>query len=227
MAPPASFRDRATAGARLAAPVRALSLADPVVLALPRGGVPVAFEVALSLGAPLDVMVARKMAVPEQPERGIGAVAEGGARVVDRGAVETLGLSPADIEALARQAAEELQRRVRRYRGERPLPGVAGRAVVLVDDGLATGVTAEAALTALRNSQVDRLVLAVPVAAPANLERMQSVADEVVCLLAPDDFKAVGAWYENFRQTTDEEVVRLLDSASDSGPSGSRRREET
>ena len=218
MRQPAAGRRPVTEGARLAAPVRSLALADPVILALPRGGVPVAFEVAVELGAALDVMVARKMAVPEQPERGIGAVAEGGACVVDPGAVTGLGLAPGDVDELARLAGDEVERRVRRYRGERPLPEVAGRPVVLIDDGLATGVTAEAALRSLRARAPGRLVLAVPVAARPSLERMEAVADDIVCLLVPDDFTAVGAWYENFRQTSDDEVLRLLAAAAAAGP---------
>lgn len=206
------FRDRTDAGRRLAEEVAARSLHDPVVLALPRGGVPVGFEVARRLGAPLDVFVARKVGAPSQPELGVGAVAEGGPVVVDDTTLRLLGVHQADFDARAEVERTELQRRVRRYRGERPLVDVGGRDVVLVDDGLATGVTAEAALLALRarSPRPRRLVLAVPVAAADTATRLASVADDVVVVAAPSPFQAVGRWYGVFDQTTDGEVVELL-----------------
>lgn len=203
------FRDRRDAGLQLADEVSRLGLVDPVVLALPRGGVPVAVEVAAALAAPCDVFVARKVGAPANPEFGIGAIAEGGA-VVATDAVDALQLSEHDFAELAEAERGELARRVQRYRGGRGLPDLAGRDVVLVDDGLATGVTAAAALTALRAHAPRRLVLAVPVGAHQTVARMRRLADEVVCVTMPRDFYAVGQWYQNFEQTTDAEVLDLL-----------------
>jgi putative phosphoribosyl transferase len=202
------FRDRGDAGRRLADRLPP-DLDDPLVLALPRGGVPVAKEVAARLGAPLEVLVARKIGAPGHPELGIGAIAEGGA-IVGSDLVRTLRLSRDDFERLALRESGELVRRVERYRGGRPLPVVRDRDVVLVDDGLATGVTAEAALLALRAHEPRRLLLAVPVASPDTAHRLVPPADEVVCVLAPRDLMAVGLWYDDFTQTTDAEVLELL-----------------
>jgi putative phosphoribosyl transferase len=204
------FRDREDAGRQLAERLVSEHLAQPIVLALPRGGVPVGAPVAEALGVPLEVFVARKVGAPHHPEYGIGAVAEGGGRVMDRTAVRSVGLSAADFDRLAAAEEIEIDRRVHRYRGNRPLPHVLGRTVILVDDGLATGVTAEAALRALRSLRPGRLVLAVPVCAPDTAARLTAIADEVVCLHAPPDFDAVGRWYRRFGQTTDAEVGRLL-----------------
>jgi putative phosphoribosyl transferase len=204
------FRDRSDAGRRLAGELRRLDLDDPVVLALPRGGVPVGFEVAAGLGAPLEVIVARKVGAPGHREFGIGAVAEGGT-VVASDAVWAIGLDPERFAPLADAERRELDRRVERYRHGRPLPDVRGRDVVLVDDGLATGVTAEAALRALRQGSPGTLVLAVPVCAPETAARLGGVADRVVCVIAPEAFRAVGEWYDLFGQTSDDEVVALLD----------------
>lgn len=208
------FADRTDAGKRLAEQLRSLGLSDPVVLALPRGGVPVAFEVANALGSPLEVFVARKIGAPGQPERGIGAIAEEGGQAVDHHALQTLGLSSQHFQTMVAEERLELERRVRRYRGGRSLPPLGRRDVVLVDDGLATGVTAEAALHALRSQRPRRLVLAVPVCASATAARLQAMADEVVCVLSPSDFHAVGLWYDNFEQTTDAEVLDLLERAT-------------
>jgi putative phosphoribosyl transferase len=206
------FRDRAEAGRNLADEVARLDLDEPVVLALPRGGVPVGAQVAARLRAPFDVFVTRKIGAPHQREFGIGAVAEGGTVVADHDALAALGLSAAGFERLAEEERAELDRRVRRYRGDRPMVEVAGRDVVLVDDGLATGVTAEAALRALRGRGPRSLVLAVPVGAPDTVRRLATVADEVVCVHAPAQFSAVGLWYDVFDQTSDEEVVALLEA---------------
>ena len=206
----AAFRDRRDAGRQLAERLTLLELADPVVLALPRGGVPVAMEVASLLGAPLDVFVARKLGAPWQPELAVGAIAEGSDDVVAAPHAAQVGFGPADLAALAVREREELARRVRRYRGDRQLPGLAGRDVVLVDDGLATGTTAEAALRALRRFGPRRLVLAVPVAAPDAAERLRGVADDVVSLISPSNLGAVGAAYDDFTQTTDDEVTAAL-----------------
>lgn len=215
------FRDRTDAGRRLARLLTDRNLADPVVLALPRGGVPVAAEVAAALRAPLEVFVARKLGAPGQPELGIGAIAEGDGLVVDRRAVDFLGLSDDDVATLAGQQRRELMRRVRLYRGDRPLPDLAGRDVVLVDDGLATGVTAEAALRSLRGRRPRTLVLAVPACAAATAQRLRAEADGVVCALTPLDFTAVGLWYEDFEQTTDAEVLELLAPAATTTGAGS------
>lgn len=204
------FRDRRDAGRRLAGCVAELELTAPLVLALPRGGVPVAAEVAARLGAPWEVFVAAKIGTPGHEELGIGALAEGGEDPVVSDAARRAGVSPADLDALARPVREELARRVRTYRGQRALPEMAGRDVVLVDDGLATGVTAEAALVSLRARQPRRLILAVPVCADPTARRLTGLADEVVCAERPADFFAVGQWYDDFRQTTDEEVMDLL-----------------
>jgi putative phosphoribosyl transferase len=204
------FRDRADAGARLAEAVRERQLTDPMVLGLPRGGVPVAFVVAAILDAPLDVFVARKIGAPGDPELGIGAIAEGDVVVADPLAVQILGVSGETFNELAERERRELHRRVERYRGSRPVLDVAGRAVVLVDDGLATGVTAEAALRALRERKPTSLVLASPACADDTAERLSALADDVVCVLRRADFYAVGQWYERFDQTTDDEVVELL-----------------
>lgn len=206
------FRDRADAGRALATLLADRHLPDPVVLALPRGGVPVAAEVANALGAPLDVLVARKVGAPHQPEYGIGAVAEGGASVRDVRALKRLGMSDAEFDALVARETEEIERRVARYRGGRPLPELRDRDVVLVDDGLATGVTAEAAAGAVRAHQPRLALLAVPACAPDSAARLRTVIDDVVCAIEPRSFHAVAQWYDVFDQTTDDEVVALLDA---------------
>ncbi|HVL03817.1 MAG TPA: phosphoribosyltransferase family protein [Acidimicrobiales bacterium] len=211
------FRNRTDAGRQLAQVLRPLALEDPVVLALPRGGVPVAFEVATALEVPLEVFVARKIGAPGHAERGIGAISEEGGRALDQAALHVLGLTRHQFEQLAADEQVELQRRVRRYRAGRPLPELAGRDVVVIDDGLATGVTAEAALHALRSKRPRRLVLAVPVCAPDSRARLGAVADDVVCVLSPPDFRAVALWYDDFDQTTDDEVVDLLARAVEVG----------
>jgi len=205
------FRDRRHAGRQLAVRLSALNLSEPVVLGLPRGGVPVAAEVAASLDAPVDVFVARKIGAPGHEELGIGAVAEGSADPVVTDIAARLGLRPADVEILAARARAELGRRVTAYRGDRPLPDVSGKEVVVVDDGLATGVTAEAALRSLRRLGPRRLILAVPVCAREPAARLGALADDVICAETPALFYAVGEWYEDFSQTTDEEVLDILD----------------
>src|SRR5215211_1690705 len=209
-----SFRDREDAGQRLAEKLAGYRDEDPVVLALPRGGVPVGYEISRSLGAPLDVFVARKLGAPGQPEFGIGAVAKGGVRVLNEDAVEALGITEEYIERAAEEQTAEIERRLRLLRGEgRPEPEVRGRTAILVDDGLATGVTARAAVEALRLRGPRRLVLAAPVCAAQTAELLRPGVDELVCLESPTDLGAIGFWYRDFQQTTDEEVVELLERA--------------
>lgn len=205
-----TFDDRRDAGRQLGKLLRRQQLTAPVVLALPRGGVPVAHEVAEALAAPMDVFVARKVGAPGRPEYGLGAIAEGGGEVFDDDRVAALGLGRADLEDTVVAERRELRRRVHDYRGDRPLPELTGRTAVVVDDGLATGVTAEAALRGVQSLRPDRIVLAVPVGAPRTVERLRTLA-EVVCLEQPRSFRAVGMWYRDFGQTTDEEVASILD----------------
>ncbi len=207
------FRDRHDAGMQLAALLGDLAAEHPVVLALPRGGVPVAFEVARSLDAPLDVIVVRKLGFPGQPELAMGAIGEDGARVVNEDLRRRAGVSDADLAVVERRERSELERRAARFRsGRRPVP-IAGRTVVVVDDGLATGSTALAALQVARAHGAARVVLAVPVAPPETIHEMRRHADDVVCVETPASMVAIGPWYDDFRQTSDEEVVRLLDAA--------------
>jgi putative phosphoribosyl transferase len=208
------FRDRRQAGQRLAEELRTSDLRDPVVLALPRGGVPVAFEVAVDMVAPLDVFVARKVGAPSSPETGIGAIAEGGVVVADRFVLQMMGISPEQFERLADHERRELARRVEHYRGDRRLPSLADRDVVIVDDGLATGVTAEAAVRAIQQHGARHTTLAVPVCAPDTADRLRGVADAVVCVISPTDFYAVGQWYSEFGPTSDGEVLELLELAA-------------
>lgn len=204
------FNDRADAGRQLAARLSGLEGRAGIVLALPRGGVPVGAEVARALQIPLDVIGVRKLGAPMQPELGVGAIAEGGIRVLDGALVEQLQLDDATLDRIEAQEREELHRRLQRYRGGRGLPDLSGRVVVIVDDGLATGGTARAACRAVRKAGPGETILAVPVAAALSLEAIRLEADEVIALVCPHDFVAVGRWYDRFDQTTDDEVVALL-----------------
>jgi putative phosphoribosyl transferase len=214
-----SFRDRKYAGRALA---KRLALfagrRDVTVLALPRGGTPVAYEVAKALHAPLDVLVVRKLGVPWNPEFAMGAIASGGERLIDDMLVRELGISTRDVEEVASNEAYELERRERVYRCGRPAPDLRGRTVILVDDGLATGSTMRVAVRAVRRQSPARVVVAAPVAAPEACELLRGEADEVVCAEMPDPFLGVGRWYLDFSQTSDEEVCRLLDEASRHSP---------
>jgi erythromycin esterase-like protein/predicted phosphoribosyltransferase len=208
------FRDRADAGRRLAERLREYAGRDDViVLALPRGGVPVAAEVARALGAPLDVFVVRKLGAPGHGELAIGAIATGGIRVLNTALIERLDLPAETIEGIDAIERRELERRDRAYRGDRPPPELAGRTVILVDDGLATGASMLAAAAAVREDDPARVVVAVPVADPQVCDALRRHADEVICLRTPQPLRAVGAWYEDFAQVTDDEVRRLLEDA--------------
>jgi putative phosphoribosyl transferase len=209
------FLDRREAGKQLAAKLASYA-DDPgvLVLGLPRGGVPVAYEVARALQAPLDVFVVRKLGVPGHRELAMGAIASGGLRVLNMDVIEALGISPADVESVAARELVEMERQQKTYRGNAPLPEFSGRTLIVVDDGLATGSTMRAAVGALRQSNPARIIVAAPVAAAETVRRLREEADSVVCLSAPSDFHAVSMWYQNFSQTSDEEVRNLLESAS-------------
>jgi len=207
------FEDRRDAGRRLAGKLSRFVGEQPVVFALPRGGVPVGYEISRSLEAPLDVFVSRKLGAPDQPEFGIGAVAAGGVRVLNQDVVRRLGIPDDYVEQITAQELAEVRRRLRYFRGERPETEVGGRTAILVDDGLATGVTARAAVQALRLRKPGRLVLAAPVCAAQTAALFRRAVDELVCLESPSDLGAIGFWYKNFEQTSDEEVVELLERA--------------
>ncbi|MFI5053394.1 MAG: phosphoribosyltransferase family protein [Acidimicrobiia bacterium] len=210
----ALFRDRTDAGQRLAARLGYLRDEHPIVVGLPRGGVPVAFEVARALEAPLDVIVVRKLGVPFQPELGMGAIGEDGVRVLNDDVVRLARVSPEDIAAVEARERSELERRANLYRGGRPMIPLAGRTVIVVDDGIATGGTARAALEVSRAHGASRVVLAVPVAPSDSVRELSGVADEVVAVETPSPFFAVGQWYAQFMPTQDGEVVRLLEMAA-------------
>jgi putative phosphoribosyl transferase len=208
------FRDRREAGRILARALQAYAnRPDVVVLALPRGGVPVAYEVASALHAPLDVFTVRKLGVPGHEELAMGAVASGGVYVVDRELVGALGLRPQQFADVVQNEVAELNRREDAYRSECPRPDVRGKTVILVDDGLATGASMLAAIAALRRLEPARIVVAAPIGAPETCEALRHEADEVICAATPRPLLAVGAHYLDFRQTTDEEVRELLDAA--------------
>lgn len=205
------FRDRQDAGRRLAGALGAYAgRNDVIVLALPRGGVPVAFEVAQALGAPLDVFVVRKLGVPGMAELAMGAIASGGTRVLNREVVASFGISDETIERVARVELEELDRRERLYRGNRPPVDLQGRTVILIDDGLATGSTMRAAIEAVKQHGPARMIVAVPVAAPETARALRPEVDELMVLETPPGFFAVGAYYDRFDQVGDEEVRTLL-----------------
>jgi len=204
------FRDRTDAGRQLAERLAPMSAEAPIVAGLPRGGVPVAAEVAKVLGAGLDVLIVRKLGAPRQPELGMGAIGEDGIRVLNVDIVRTIGATDAEIAEVETRERAELARRARRYRGSRESMSLRDRTVIVVDDGFATGGTARAALRVARAHGARRLVLAVPVAPSDTLRALADEADEIVALLVPDRLFAIGEWYADFGQTSDEEVVDLL-----------------
>lgn len=205
------FADRTEAGRVLAERLEGMaSAAEPVVLALPRGGVPVAHEIAKALHAPLDIFLVRKLGYPGHEEFAIGAIASGGVRVINPGAMRMASFSNDEIDAIAAREQRELERREEAYRGGRPAPEIEGKTVILVDDGLATGSTMLAAVRALRLLHPRRVIVAVPVGSGDACELISREADEVVCPMVPEPFHAVGEWYRNFSQTTDEEVQQIL-----------------
>jgi len=205
------FANRREAGAALARALAPLVEGeDAIVLALPRGGVPVGYEIARAIGAPLDVLVVRKLGVPWHEELAMGALASGGLRVLVPSVVNALGVSPAEVERVTAAEADELARRESSYREGRPFPTLRDRTVILVDDGLATGASMEAAVAAVRTAEPARVIVAVPVAPIEAVARMREIADDVVCLATPEPFEAVGLWYDDFSQTTDDEVRALL-----------------
>ena len=205
------FRDRRDAGRQLARLLHPYAnRSDVIVLALPRGGVPIAAEVAADLRAPFEVFLVRKLGVPFHPELAMGAVAEGGAQVLNREVIEGLGISESEVATVLAQEQAELSRRAHAFRGARSLPVLTGQTVILVDDGLATGATMEAAVIAVREQRPARVIVAVPVGARETCERLKRVADDVVCAAMPEPFQAVGLWYDDFEQLTDEDVTRVL-----------------
>jgi len=208
------FTDRGDAGQQLAQALRHYAGRDDVlVLALPRGGVPVAYPVAQALNAELDLMLVRKLGLPNQPEYAMGAIGSGGVRVLQPGVPGLMGVTQAQVDAVSRHEEAELARREQHYRGARAPLTLAGRCVILVDDGIATGASMGAAVQIARSQQPARLVVATPVAAPGALQALTGLVDEVVCLFAPERFRAVSGWYHCFEQTRDDEVQYLLDQA--------------
>lgn len=217
------FRDRHDAGRKLAGHLDRFAALEPIVVGMPRGGVPVAAEIAGHLSAPLDIVVVRKIGCPWQPELGIGAIAEGGVCVLNDALLRDLGVRPDQLEASTAAEEEELARRVRRYRGERAAVPVEGRTVILVDDGLATGYTARAAIETLRRAGASRVILAVPVAPRDSVTALRKVADDVVVVDTPRWFQGVGQAYREFAQTSDEEVIAILEGAAEGAPEGAAR----
>jgi putative phosphoribosyl transferase len=210
-----AFRDRTAAGQLLAQKLKAYAgCPDVLVLALPRGGVPVAFEVAAALGAPLDVFLVRKLGVPGHEELAMGAIATGNVSILNQNVIRYLRLPGGVIDAVALREQQELERREQVYRGERVAPEIRGRTVILVDDGLATGSTMRAAVAALRQQQPAKIVVAVPIGAPETCDEFRGEVDDVVCALTPEPFSAISLWYEDFSQTSDGEVRALLERAA-------------
>lgn len=207
------FEDREDAGRQLAQLLTEYRDQEPVVLALPRGGVIVGYEIARTLRAPMDVVIARKLGAPGRPELGIGAIAPGGVHVLDQRAIQFLGITQEELAAVEEAETREMERRERLYRGDRPPVPVKGRTAIVVDDGLATGVSARAAIRSVQEREPRAVVLAVPVCAYESAQALRAEGVRVVCALCPMEFLAVGYWYRNFEQTTDVEVIATLDRA--------------
>lgn len=207
------FSDRRDAGRKLAEMLARYRDANAVVLGLPRGGIPVGYEVARALGAPLDIFAVRKIGAPQQPELGVGAVASGGLVVLDRATIQQLGITEEQVQAIIARESAEIERQLSQFASARRPVEVAGRTVILVDDGLATGITAAAAIQALRALSPSRIVLAVPVGAAQTVEWLRHRVDDLVVALVPANFAAVGLWYADFTQTSDAEVLELLAAA--------------
>ena len=219
-----TFRDRSEAGRVLATLLEEYrGRADAIVLALPRGGVPVGYEVARELGIPLDVLIVRKLGVPGHEELAMGAIASGGVRVVNDDVVRHLGIAPGIVDAVAERESSEIERREREYRGDRPRLRIEGRVAIVVDDGLATGSTMKAAVGALRQQNPASIVVAVPVAAADICEEFRAIADRFVCASAPETLAAVSNWYDDFSQTSDKEVRVLLAKAARVRDEGERQ----
>lgn len=213
------YEDRRDAGRALVPEIKRCKLNDPIVLGLPRGGIPVAFEIAIAIGAPLDVLVVRKLGAPFQPELALGAIASGKIRVLNEALLKELpGIDDAVIEDIVNRETEELERRESLYRGDRPFPELRGRNVIVVDDGMATGATMRAAAQAVRSRDPKELLIAVPTASVQAVRSVQETADRVICPDTPSPFFAVGNYYLNFGQTTDEDVRKLLDQAWEARP---------
>jgi len=210
----AQFRDRRDAGRKLAQELlHYADRPDVIVLALPRGGVPVAYEVALALHAPLDILIVRKLGLPGHEELAIGAIASGGIRVLNEGIIRALNIPEEVVERVAQREMQELQRREQAYRGNVSTPELRDRTVILIDDGLATGASMRAAVAGVRAQDPERIVVAVPTAAPETCEAFENEVDEIVCAITPEPFLGVGRWYEDFEQTTDEGVRLFLEDA--------------
>jgi predicted phosphoribosyltransferase len=211
----ALFKDRRDAGRKLAQKLlEYANRGDVVVLALPRGGVPVAFEVAKALHAPLDIFLVRKLGVPGHEELAMGAIASGGVRVLNNSVIQLLRIPDELIDLAAAKEQQELERRERAYRGDRPKPEVRGRTIILVDDGLATGASMRAAIAALRTQEPAKIIVSVPTAAPETCAEFEAEVDDIICAPTPQNGCGVGAWYEDFSQTTDAEVRELLEQAA-------------
>jgi putative phosphoribosyl transferase len=214
------FRDRVDAGQRLAAELQEYAnRPDVIVLALPRGGVPVGYEIASALGVPLDILVVRKLGLPGQEELAMGAIGGNGVQVIDRNLIHAAHVSDADLERVIADEQVELARREKQYRGERPFPDLKGKTVILVDDGLATGASMRAAVESIRQKGAAHIVVAVPVAARETCAAFREITDAIICAETPDPFRAVGLWYDVFDQTSDDEVRELLERSRAGSPS--------